>query len=81
MIGDVVENIVSFIVECLFRLIIEILFFYTGEIVLSVLTFGKKKIQWNYYSGESMTRWMLLTEMSTWVGVAFWLALFAFFTN
>ena len=81
MISDIAESVFCFIIECVFRLIIEVLFFYTGEIALSVVTLGKKEIQWNYYSDESVTKWMLLTEFSTWVGFAFWLSVFAFFTN
>lgn len=81
MISDIVEGVFCFIIECIFRLLIEILFFYTGEISLSVITLGKKEIQWNYYSGESVTKWMLLTEFSTWVGFVFWLSVFAFFSN
>ncbi len=81
MISDIAEGIFCFIIECIFRLIIEVLFFYTGEIILSVVTVGRKKIKWNYYSEESVTKWVLLTEASTWVGFSFWLSLFAVFTN
>ena len=81
MISDVVEGILGLILELIFRIIIEILFFYTGEIVLFVLTVGNKKIQWNYYSDDSVTKWMLMTELSTWVGFAFWLSSIAYFTN
>lgn len=73
MIIDVVEGIFGFMVEFMFRLVVEILFFYTGEIVLSVLTLGKKKIRWDYYSDVSVTKWMIITELSSWGGVAFWL--------
>ena len=80
MVSDIVEGVFEFIIECIFRLIIEILFFYTGEIILSAITLGKKNVKWNYYSEASVTKWMLMTELSTWVGFAFWLASIGFFT-
>lgn len=81
MVSDIAEGILGIILELIFRIIIEVLFFYTGEIILSVLTLGRKTIQWDYYSDASVTKWMLITELSTWVGFTFWLLLFAFFTN
>ena len=73
MIGDVIEGILGFIVEFIFRCVIEIACFCTGEIVLFVVTIGNKKPRWDYYHDESVTKWMLMTELSTWVGMAFWI--------
>jgi hypothetical protein len=81
MISAVAENILGFIMELIFRIIIEVLFFYSGEIIRFVLTLGRKQIQWGYYSDASVTKCILITELSTWVGFAFWLSLFAFVTN
>ena len=85
MLNAAIEGILEFIVELIFRLIIEILCFYTGEIVLSVVTIGKKKPRWDYYSGESTTKWMLLTDLSTCIGIFFWIFTIGFversFTN
>lgn len=73
MISDVVEGRLEFILEFIFRCFVEIICFYTGELVLSVVTAGNKKPRWDYYSDESVTKWMLMTELSTWVGMAFWI--------
>ena len=78
MIDDIAEGVVKTIfkgiLRFLFELIVELLLFYTGEIVLFVLfilTFGKKKPRWNYYTDEFPSKWAILTELSTWIGIAF----------
>jgi len=77
MIDDIAEGMVKTIfkgiVRFLFELIVEFFLFYTGEIVLFILTFGKKKPRWNYYTDESPSKWVIFTELSTWIGIAFWL--------
>lgn len=44
-IEDVVEGIIRFV----FHLIVEVVFFYTGEIILYVLTLGRKGPRWDFY--------------------------------
>jgi hypothetical protein len=77
MLDDIAEGMVKTIfkgvLRFLFELIVEFFFFYTGEIVLFILAFGKKKPRWNYYADESPSKWAILTELSTWLGIAFWL--------
>ena len=77
MIDDIAEGVVKTIfkgiLRFLFELIVEFFLFYTGEIVLFVLTFGKKKPRWNYCADESPSKWVIFTELSTWIGIAFWL--------
>jgi hypothetical protein len=77
MIDDIAEGVVKTIfkgfLRFLFELIVEFFFFYTGEIVLFILTFGKKKPRWNYYTDESPSKWPIFTELSTWIGIACWL--------
>ena len=70
MISNAFETIIIFI--C--RIIFEIIFFYTGEIVLYVISLGKKKPRWNYYSDEeNLSLFMIFTELSEWVGIVFWI--------
>lgn len=77
MLDDIVESlrkpILKGISRLFFEILVEILFFYTGEIVLFIVTLGKKKPSWNYYAGEPTSKWVIFTEFSTWVGIAFWL--------
>ena len=56
-----------------FRLIFDIIFFYTGEIVLYVITFGNKKPRWNYYAEEKPSKFVIFTSLSEWVGFIFWI--------
>jgi len=84
MIDDIVEGaakgILRIIFEILFRIIVEIVLFYTGEILLFVLTLGRKKPRWDYYAGEKPSKYVIFTEISVWLGFAFWLFV-AWFIN
>ena len=71
MLDDVVEGILKFI----FHIFIEIICFYTGEIILFIITFGHKKPRWDYYKDVSASKWVILTEISFWIGAAFWIML------
>ena len=70
---DFLEEIVKF----LFRFIFEILFIWTGEIVLLLVTFGKHKPRWDLYIEESPGRFVIFSEISLWIGMAFWIAIIA----
>lgn len=84
MLDDVAEGlgkaILKGILRFIFEILVEILFFYTGEIVLFIATFGRKKPRWDYYTNESPSKWLIFTEISVWIGIAFWL-LVAWFIN
>ena len=69
MLDDVVGGILQFI----FHIFIEIICFYTGEIIVFIITFGHKKPRWDYYSDVSLSKWIILTEISFWIGAAFWI--------
>lgn len=69
----VLDDIAEFCINFIFHLIIEIVFFYTGEIILYVVTFGWKKPRWDYYSSESLPKWVILTEISWWIGFFVWI--------
>lgn len=79
MIDDVAEGVAKTlfkgVLRFLFQIIVEFGLFYTGEIVLFVLTLGKKKPRWDYYEREPASRFVILTELSTWIGIAFWLSM------
>jgi hypothetical protein len=68
MLSDVIEGVFEFV----FHMLIEIPLFYTGELVLFILTLGKKRPRWDYYLDESPGKWILLTEPSIWIGFVFW---------
>jgi len=61
-------------------MLIEVVFFYTGEIVIFILTCGRRKPRWNFYADESAPKWVVFTEISTWIGIAVWLFI-AWFIN
>ena len=71
MLSDIIEGMLKFI----FRVIVEIFCFYTGEIILYILTLGRKKPRWNYYLDASPSKFIILTEISFWIGFLFWIFL------
>jgi hypothetical protein len=71
MLSDIIEGILKF----LFRVFAEIICFYTGEIILYILTFCRKKPRWDYYLNASPTKFIILTEISFWIGFFFWIFL------
>jgi hypothetical protein len=73
MVADIIEEMVKFT----FRLIFEILFSWTGEVVLFIISFGKHKPRWDLYSEESPSRFVIFSEISLWIGLAFWIAAIA----
>lgn len=84
MIDDIADGIAKTIfrsiVRFIFEILIEVVFFYTGEIVIYIITFGRRKPRWDYYVDESASKWVFFSEISTWIGIAFWLFI-AWFIN
>ena len=64
----IIEEIAKFI----FRLIFDVLLTWTGEIVLFVLTWGRHKPRLDLYTKESPIRFVVFSEISLWIGIAFW---------
>jgi len=55
------------------EMLFEVLFVWSGEIILWLVTFGRHKPRWDSYANEeSPVRFALLSEASFWVGVIFW---------
>ncbi len=75
------SSLIEGIIWVIFRCIIEILCFYTGEIIISILTARKKKPRWDYSSDASVTKFYVLTEISTWIGFVFWIFIIGFIAN
>jgi len=67
------SSIIEGIAEIVLEVILEFVMFYTGEIVLFIITLGFKKPRWDFYDGKEPTIWVLLTEFSVLVGLAFWI--------
>ena len=84
MIDDIVEGIAKTIFRgasrFIFEILIEVMLFYTGEIILFITTLGKRIPRWDYYVDETASKWVIFTEMSTWIGFVFWLFV-AWFIN
>jgi hypothetical protein len=77
MLSDVAESVLEF----LFRVFVEIICFYTGEIILYILTFGRRTLRWDYYDDERPAKGAILTEISIWIGFLFWIFLIGWFVR
>jgi len=70
-------DIVIEIAKFLFRVIFEVILTWTGEIVLFLITFGRHRPRWNLYANESSGKFVIFSEVSLWVGIAFWVFVIA----
>jgi len=68
---DVFEEII----KLFFRLIFAMLFAWTGEIVLFVISIGTHKPRWDLYAKQSSCRFVIFSEISLWIGMTFWVAI------
>jgi len=71
--GNILIDIIAF----LLRIIFELLFTWTGEVLLFLVTMGWHKPRWDFYMSESPFRFVIFSEISFWIGVAFWLTVAA----
>ena len=68
----------DFIKNLIVELIVDTFLFYTGEMVLYILTFGKKKIRWDTYVNDRPRKFILYYYATVWVGFFFWLFVILF---
>jgi len=76
VLDDIADGTLKVIFRFIIHVLFEIVFFYTGEIILYVISFGKKKPRWDYYAEEKPSIFILFTELSVFIGIATWLFLF-----
>jgi hypothetical protein len=62
----------SLVLEFLFYVVFGAIFCWTGEIILFVVTFGRHKPRWDLYTEDSPSRFVIFSEISTWIGIIFW---------
>ncbi|MCD4767597.1 MAG: hypothetical protein K8R34_13930 [Methanosarcinales archaeon] len=77
----ILDEIFEFIFESIFVFIIEVICFNTGEIIVYVLTFGKKKPRWDYIKNNKFSKLALLTETTILVGLIFWILVIIWILN
>ena len=73
MIDEAVGGILKLVGYIVYHLFIEVICFYTGECILYIITFGKKKPKWDYYLDEKPSKFVIFSELSVWVGLCFWI--------
>jgi len=52
---------------------VEMFLCLTGELGLFAVTFGYHRPRWDLYTSERPARFVLLSDVSTWIGLAFWM--------
>jgi len=58
--------------QILFEIICYFLFFCTGELLIYLFSFGKKKPHWEKYKKASAIKVQIFIEFSFWLGAIFW---------
>jgi len=66
------EDIILGIGKFLGRFFLEIPIMWTGEILLFLFSFGKRKPRWDLYADESGGKFVIFTDISLWIGAIFW---------
>ena len=74
MIGSVFEGIV----EIIFRLFVEVFLFSTGEIILYILTLGKRNPTFKRDESEHVLKTFIFIDISVVVGFIFWMVAIIF---
>ena len=69
----ILDDIAEGVLKLLFHFLVEVVLFYTGECVLYVVTFGRKKPRWDYCENERPLSFVVRTEISWWIGFFFWI--------
>ena len=63
----------SLVLQFIIDAVLGMICCWTGEIILFVLTFGKHKPRWDWYTEEKSTiRFAIFSDISTWIGMIFW---------
>jgi hypothetical protein len=66
------DGIVEGIIEFIFHVIINILLITTGEVIITIITFGARPFPWNIES-EPVVKSMVIFQISFWIGLFFWI--------
>jgi hypothetical protein len=69
MVSDIIEEAG----EVLFQLIVETLFFSTGDVALYVFTLRRRKPRWDFYLDEPPVKYVVLSELNVWIGGLIWI--------
>ena len=57
--------------------ILQLIAFFTGELLLYVLSVGRRKPRWDFYERQPTVEGALYYSGSTWLGFIFWAAVVA----
>ena len=68
-------EIIFYIIKGIARFVIEIPFIYTGEILMYLGSFGRRKPRWDLYLEDSASKFIIFTKISLWLGAAFWIGI------
>ncbi|MCJ7648600.1 MAG: hypothetical protein MUP85_08305 [Candidatus Lokiarchaeota archaeon] len=77
----VLDEIFESILDSIFVFIIEVICFNTGEIIVYILTFGRKKPRWDYIRNNKFSKLALLSEITIMIGLIFWIVVIIWILN
>jgi hypothetical protein len=66
------SSIFESIIEFILHVVINIFLIYTGEIIISICTFGVRPMPWKIQD-ETVMKSMVIFQLSFWVGFFFWI--------
>jgi hypothetical protein len=73
-----ISTLIEGIIEVLFRFIVEIFLFSTGELILFILTLGKRTPTWKRDQAEHPAKTFIFIDISILIGFLFWIVTLVF---
>lgn len=64
--------LVAEVAKLMAQWLVEILFTWTGEIILFAVTLGRHKSRWDLCTNAPPGEFVFFSEVSAWIGMIFW---------
>jgi len=74
--NSIAENLLGAFFRIFFRKAPGRFFFWTGELILTILLVGFHRPRWRGYSSSGVLHWVLAESALIFLGFSFWLASF-----
>lgn len=74
--SNIAEDIIKEILKFIFCVILAWFFFWTGEVIITLLSCGLHRPRWGGYSGNGALRLVFSETALGFLGFAFWLTIF-----
>jgi hypothetical protein len=79
--GSIAEDFIKEVLKLIFAVILGWFLFWTGETIITILSFGLHRPRWGGYAGTGALKWAFAEITLAVLGFAFWLVTFPLVYN